>query len=133
MSDISVLETLGRTEMTGDQQQRLFDAIGAIFDRAIDIRSPGKRPAGKAGLRAEKGYYRLLYLESDYRKRVAADSDAGEAEHYDWQPLIEILGRLKDLPELRQELVTAIESALADILAHPAPPAGHSPAIDPAS
>jgi hypothetical protein len=64
------LEKLRQTTLTGEQQQRLFKKIGIILKDAIEDRSPKKRPGGRAGLKAEKGYYRLLYLEGDFNEKT---------------------------------------------------------------
>jgi hypothetical protein len=59
------LEKRWQAAMVSDRQ-RLLDMIEILFQNAIDARSPKRRPPGKAGLRAEKAYYRLLYLEGAF-------------------------------------------------------------------
>jgi hypothetical protein len=108
--------TLSQADVPRDLQARAYTAIGDIFVKAIDARAPAKRPPGKAGLRAEKAYYRLLYLEGEDRQRVAPAPQAGEAALHHWHHLESILSQLRDLPELKRQLIADIESALDDIL-----------------
>ncbi|BBO69191.1 hypothetical protein DSCA_31210 [Desulfosarcina alkanivorans] len=96
--------------MTGEQQQQLFEKIGAILKRAIDDRSPQKRPAGKAGLRAEKGYYRLLYLEGDVHEQADREALADG-----WEHLNGILRQLTDLPEIRAEILAGVMATVDEI------------------
>jgi hypothetical protein len=104
--------------LTADQQQRLSTLIGRLFKTAIDARGPKKRPPGKAGLRAEKGYYRLLYLEGDWQQKVDRRKTAAADEPpYNWQYMAEILRQLTDIPELQSEIIAGIESALDEIAA----------------
>ena len=116
MDDLAIFETLNRTDMPYELQTRVFTAIADIFTRAIDAHSPTRRPPGKAGLRAEKGYYRLLYLEGEYRQHVAPDPRDGDTEPHNWHRLTPILNQLQDLPELKQQLIADIESTLNTIL-----------------
>jgi hypothetical protein len=113
-------EKLRRSALTGKQQQQLVKKIGTVFQDAIDARSPKKRPGGKAGLRAEKGYYRMLYLEAAFNEMPVppepADPDAPDAP---WVRLEEIVRQLADLPELRSELLAGAESALLEIVSRP--------------
>ena len=115
-TDQTIQEMLDGSEIPRHLQKRLFDAITHIFAKAIDTCSPANRPPGKAGLRAEKGYYRLLYLEGEYQQHVAPNPQAGTAAPFNWHRLTEILKQLRDLPELQQQLTIDIESALRDIL-----------------
>jgi hypothetical protein len=104
--------------LTAEQQLHLFTRIGRVFKNAIDARAPKQRPPGKAGLRAEKGYYRLLYLEDDYQQKVDRRKTATADESpYDWQHLTEVLRQLTDIPELQSEIIAGIESALDEIMA----------------
>ena len=109
------LEALWQAAMTNDRQL-LLDMIGSLFHDAIDARSPKRRPPGKAGLRAEKGYFRLLYLEGVFQEKVTPRKTMGEVpEPLSWQQMMEILNQLKDIPELRLEILTEIESNLKRI------------------
>lgn len=113
MNTMELLEKLEQAELTATQQDRLFSLILAVFGQAIDARSPKNRPPGKAGLRAEKGYYRLLYLEGDFQEKVTKQDDPNtRAPDYDWGVLAGILRQLKDLPELQGEIMQGIEDAL---------------------
>lgn len=120
MDEHTWLGKLQRTTLTGEQYQRLIKKIGAILKSAIDDRSPKKRPAGKAGLRAEKGYYRLLYLEGDFKEK----SNSHEQTDHDalsegWGHLTEILRQLADLPELRCDIQAGIADAVDEIVSQP--------------
>ena len=112
-----MLERLEQAELSPAEQDRLFALIVAVFKQAIDVRSPKNRPPGKAGLRAEKGYYRLLYLENDFQEKVnnQGEPDPG-AIAYDWDFIPVILRQLKDIPELRQEIRQGIEDALTEVM-----------------
>lgn len=117
MNDMHLLERLEQAELTLTQQDRLFTLIAAVFNQAIDVRSPKKRPPGKAGLKAEKGYYRLLYLESEFQEKVKNQGTPHpEAIAYDWDFIPVILKKLKDIPELQQEIRHAIEGALMEVV-----------------
>jgi hypothetical protein len=110
------LETLWQAAMASDPR-RLLDMIETLFQKAIDARAPMQRPPGKAGLRAEKGYYRLLYLEGVFQDTITPREAAGVAPSpLSWQKMLEIVSQLKDLPELRTELLEGIESALQHIV-----------------
>jgi hypothetical protein len=103
--------------MTAEQRERLFSRIGQVFKLAIDARTPAKRPPGKAGLRAEKGYYRLLYLEDDFLRKVnRCETAAADDPAFDWRQMNAILGQLADIPELQTEIMAGIESALIDAM-----------------
>ena len=116
MNDHTRLEKLRQAALTGEQQQRLFGMIDAILKRAIDARSPKKRPPGKAGLRAEKGYYRLLYLKGDLHEKVNTHEKADpKAPPHNWDHMIDMLRQLTDIPELRSEILTGIEFELDEI------------------
>lgn len=121
MNDYFPLEKLRQAALTDEQQRRLYAMIEAVFNSAIEARSPRQRPPGKAGLKAEKGYYRLLYLEADFQAKVnshaAADPDPPA---YDWSHMTQIIRQLKDIPELQSEILAGIESALNRI-ASPSP------------
>ena len=113
MTDLFPLEKLLKTAPSRKQQKRLYALIEANFKSAIQSRSPRQRPPGKAGLRAEKGYYRLLYLEEEFRARVNRhDSADSESPTYHWNDMTEIMHQLEDLPELRSEILDGVESAL---------------------
>jgi len=116
LNDHTRLEKLRQAALTREQQQLLFGMIDAILKRAIDARSPKKRPPGKAGLRAEKGYYRLLYLEGDFHEKVNTHEKADpKAPPHNWDHMIDMLQQLTDIPELRSEILTGIEFALDEI------------------
>lgn len=120
LNDHTCFEKLRRAALTHAQQQRLFSMIEAIFKRAIHARSPKNRPPGKAGLRAEKGYYRLLYLEGELHTKVDyRDQTDRDAPAYDWDHMIVILGRLADIPDLQAEILQRVESALDEMAAWP--------------
>jgi hypothetical protein len=122
MNNDNRLEKLQPAALTDEQRQRFITMIDAIFKSAIDARSPKKRPPGKAGLRAEKGYYRLLYLEGDFHETVRSREEAGpEALPDNWGNLSEIIRQLTDMPELRSEILARIKSALEEIISPPSP------------
>lgn len=103
--------------MTTEQQTRLFGMIATTFKNAIDLRAPKNRPAGKAGLRAEKGYYRLLYLEGDFHTKVnPGENTDSDAPAYDWNPMADLLRQIADLPELQAEILAGIEDALVEVV-----------------
>lgn len=120
MNDHNHLDILRQTELTRDQKQRLLEKIGVIFKNAINARSPKNRPPGKAGLRAEKGYYRLLYLEDNFRQNVNAREKAQpDDQPENAEPVVGMLRQLADIPELRSEILTALEAALEEIITPP--------------
>ncbi|WP_372678711.1 hypothetical protein [Desulfosarcina sp.] len=117
MNDHTTLEKLRDVVLTPEQHARLFGMIAAAFKIALDARSPKNRPPGKAGLRAEKGYYRLLYLEGGLHDKVNAPEKAdSDAPSYDWEAMIRIMRQLRDIPELRSEIMAGVEAALNDVL-----------------
>ena len=117
MNNHPSLEKLRQAALTAEQQTRLFGMIATTFKNAIDLRAPKNRPAGKAGLRAEKGYYRLLYLEGDFHTKVNPGENAdSDAPTYDWDPMVVLLRQLADLPELQAEILAGIEAALAEVI-----------------
>ena len=67
-------------------------------------------------MRAEKGYYRLLYLEDEYRQQVAPGAQDPESTPYHWDRLTSILNQLRDLPELKTKLTDDIEAVSSAIL-----------------
>ena len=116
MNDHPTFEKLRQVALSPEQQARLFGLIAAIFKIAIDARSPKNRPPGKAGLRAEKGYYRLLYLEGDLHEKVnTRETSNPDAPSYNWDPLIDIMRQLTDIPELRSEILAGVQTALDEI------------------
>ena len=120
MSNYPRLEKLKQTTLHDRQQQRLLETIGAILKSGIDARSPKKRPPGKAGLRAEKGYYRLLFLEGEFKDKSVSHEQADPDTPADgWEHLAEILRQLADLPELQSEILAGVESALVEIINRP--------------
>lgn len=122
LNDHTHLEKLQQTALTHDQQQRLLGMIDTIFKRAIDARSPQNRPPGKAGLKAEKGYYRLLYLEGDFRQKINSHLKADpDVPAIGWEHMSDILRQLTDIPDLRSEILAEIETALEEILHLPRP------------
>lgn len=117
MNEQTCLEKLRHTALRGKQRQQLAEKISAIFTRAIDARSPKKRPPGKAGLRAEKGYYRLLYLEGDVKENAIYPEQTDHDTPTDgWEHLTEIFRQMDDLPELRSEILAGIASAVDQIV-----------------
>jgi hypothetical protein len=124
LNDHPTFEKLRQARLTHEQQVHLFGMIAATFERAIHERSPKNRPPGKAGLRAEKGYYRLLYLEGVLHEKIATDGKAGPGiPACTWDPVINIVRQLNDIPELRSEIMAGIERSLVEIV-------GPAPAID---
>jgi hypothetical protein len=116
VKDMHLLERLEQAALSPPQERRLYTLIAAVFKQAIDSRSPKNRPPGKAGLRAEKGYYRLLYLEGDFQEKVNSqgrDQSGAAADDRDFIPVI--LRRLKDIPELQSEIMAGIEAALQEV------------------
>jgi hypothetical protein len=105
-----LLERLAQADLTLSQQRRLLALVTDVLKHAIDIRAPKNRPPGKAGLRAEKGYYRLLYLESDFQEQLNSQAPAN-----DWEVLSVMLRQLKDIPELQAEISQGIEAALSTV------------------
>lgn len=102
------------------RQRWLVDRITILFQRAIDDRSPKRRPPGKAGLKAEKGYYRLLYLEGEFQATVdAVESPPDEGSRLQWAHMHTILRQLADLPEIRSEIMAGIASALDELEVQP--------------
>ncbi|BBO83717.1 hypothetical protein DSCO28_42830 [Desulfosarcina ovata subsp. sediminis] len=122
MNPPSELKRLYQADLNPDQQERLFESMAKTFARAIENRAPKNRPPGKAGLKAEKGYYRLLYLEGELLDKVRPAEGMSPASTYHWDHLESIVGQMKDLPELQTEILAALESAL-DAVLHPSPPA----------
>jgi hypothetical protein len=119
-----MLERLRQAMLPPEHERRLYALIVAIFTAAIDARSPTNRPPGKAGLRAEKGYYRLLYLDGELRSElISPDEVDPEAPTYHWDYLSELLRQLADIPELRSEILAGLESALDEVIGQQ-PPAG---------
>jgi hypothetical protein len=117
VNDQPKFENLQQLGLTHEQQSHLFGLIAAAFEIAIDARSPKNRPPGKAGLRAEKGYYRLLYLEDVLHERVITREDANpDVPAYHWDALIDLVRQLTDMPELRSEMVARIERALDEMV-----------------
>ncbi len=116
MNDYLMLEEMRQIALTPDQQARFFGMIAATFKTAIDARSPKNRPPGKAGLRAEKGYYRLLYLEGSLHENVNTRQPAEpDALAYNWSPMIDILRQLADIPELHSEILAGVQTAMDEI------------------
>lgn len=116
MDDRNPLQNKWPEAMTAEQRERLFSRIGQVFKNAIDARAPRNRPPGKAGLRAEKGYYRLLYLEDHFRRRVDRSEPAAADEPIcDWRHMNDILHQLADIPELQSEIMAGVESALDEV------------------
>ena len=117
MHDTPFFDKLRQIPLTGEQERQLVKKIGAVFQMAIDARSPKKRPPGKAGLRAEKGYYRMLYLETAFDEMpVPPEPKSPDTPTALWARLAETVRQLADLPELRSELLAGVESALAEIV-----------------
>lgn len=117
MNDHPTLQKLRQLSLTPEQHSRLFGLIADAFKTAIKTRSPKNRPPGKAGLRAEKGYYRLLYLEGSFHDTVATHQKTDpDAIACDWDPMIGILRQLTDIPELSSEILAGVETALNDVL-----------------
>ena len=117
MNGMHLAERLEQAALSPTQQKRLYTRIAAVFKQAIDTRSPKNRPPGKAGLRAEKGYYRLLYLEGAFQEKVNphGDTQPDETAHT-WGFIPVILTQLKDLPELQSEIMAGIEAALMQVM-----------------
>ena len=116
MNDHPTLEKLRQAALTPEQHARLFGMIATTFKIAIDARSPKNRPPGKAGLRAEKGYYRLLYLEGRLHEKVNTHQKADpDFPSSDWDPMIDIMRQLTDIPELHSEILAGVETALNEI------------------
>lgn len=116
MNDRYPLQKKWPAAMTAEQRERLFSRIGQVFKNAIDARAPGKRPPGKAGLRAEKSYYRLLYLEDDFRRKAERGEPAAADEPLsEWRYMNDILLQLTDIPDLQSEIMAGVESALDEL------------------
>lgn len=116
MNESHPLDVLRQTPLTAGQQQRLFGLIDDLLQEAITVRAPKNRPPGKAGLRAEKGYYRLLYLADDFRQHVGQPSATDDGDTpYHWSHLDTIIAQLADIPELQAEILAGIASSLARV------------------
>jgi hypothetical protein len=116
LNDHPTFEKLRQLALTPEQHAHLFGLIAATFKTAVDGRSPKNRPPGKAGLRAEKGYYRLLYLEGALHEKINADENKNpDAPSYNWDAMIDIMRQLTDTPELRSEIMAGLERALDEI------------------
>jgi len=103
-------------ELPADDQKRLIGSIGVLFEKAINVRSPKQRPSGKAGLRAEKGYFRLLYLQSEFDMNIRSQSSGKDpAPSTDWSVLDDVLRNMKDIPELRVEFEGGLASLLTPL------------------
>ena len=98
--------------MANGQQPHLLEKVRAVFEQAIEARAPRNRPPGKAGLRAEKGYYRLLYLESEFNTQARAPDGYEQRPPMPWEKMAAILKQLKDIPELQEEISTGIATAM---------------------
>ena len=117
MNDTALLEKMEQAKLDERQQARLYKRIKDLFSDAIDARSPKKRPPGKAGFRSEKGYFRLLYLEGEFQDKIPSHfAGIVDGHDYDWYRISEILGQLKDLPEVQSELSAGIEVALREVM-----------------
>jgi len=117
LNDHPIFEKLRQATLTPQQQESLLGLIADTFKRAIDARSPKNRPPGKAGLRAEKGYYRLLYLEGVLQDKVCSHSEAEpDVPLYCWDPVIDLVRQLADIPELRSEILAGVETALDETM-----------------
>lgn len=115
MNDQTPMQEQWDRAVAGGHQERLIERIRELFECAVDARSPKNRPPGKAGLRAEKGYYRLLYLQDDFNKAVdRLHKSASRAVLLDWICVQAILDQLADIPELQSEIEAGIDAALAD-------------------
>ena len=102
------------------RQRWLVDRITLLFQRTVDARAPKRRPPGKAGLKAEKEYYRLLYLEDVFQTTVnAVESSVNENSGLQWEHMHTLLRQLADLPELRSEIMAGIVSVLEELLGQP--------------
>jgi len=113
LNDHPIIEKLRQAALPPEQQERLLRLIAVTFKGAIDDRSPKNRPPGKAGLRAEKGYYRLLYLEGVLHDHVRSHEEAEpDAPLYYWDTVLDLVRQLADIPELRSEILSGIETAL---------------------
>lgn len=114
MTDHPLLEKLQQADLSDLQRQRLSSIVAEALKQAIADRTPQNRPPGKAGLRAEKSYYRLLYLQDRLTHTTAAADAAGSpADRAPWEPLSETIGQMKDLPDLQTEILLAVDRALA--------------------
>ncbi len=118
MRDHPLLEKLRQADLNDVQRQRLLGIVAEALKQAIADRAPRKRPPGKAGLRAEKGYYRLLYLEDRFKQMTAAEDVGTQADRAHWEPLTEAIGQMKDLPELQTEILAAVDTAFEAIAHH---------------
>lgn len=107
------LEKRWRDIWESGRQSQLLAGIQAALEDAIEARTPRNRPPGKAGLRAEKGYYRLLYLEDVFSNQTVNREDADrQTIPFSWEKMEEILNQLKDIPELQEEIRAGIASAM---------------------
>lgn len=120
MDETYLVEKLQQAALSPTQQQQLFRLIETLFKKAINARSPRNRPPGKAGLRAEKGYYRLLYLEENVQASTRTHENIDpHGQTANGEPVTAILRQLADIPELRSEILAGVEAALAEVTNRP--------------
>jgi len=113
LNESYTLEEKWQAIMASGLRTPVMKAIEAVFARAIEARAPLNRPPGKAGLKAEKGYYRLLYLEGELSARAFSDGIRNrDARWASWEKMEKILSQLKDLPELQEEIRSGIAAAM---------------------
>jgi hypothetical protein len=116
LNDTLSLETLWQKTASLNHRYLLLETIETVFKDAIKARAPKMRPPGKAGLRAEKSYYRLLYLEGEFKSAFSRPPSAdSEKTGLPWDQMNTILGQLTDIPELQSEITSAIARALVHI------------------
>jgi len=113
LNESYTLEEKWQAIMASGLRTSVMKGIEAVFARAIESRAPLTRPPGKAGLKAEKGYYRLLYLEGELSARAFSDGIRNrDARWASWEKMEKILSQLKDLPELQEEIRSGIAAAM---------------------
>jgi len=113
VNETHTLEKRWRAIGASGRQPRLLEEIKAVFERAIAARAPQNRPPGKAGLKAEKGYYRLLYLEGEFSAQAfVREGDGRQVLPMAWEAMAAILQQMTDIPELLEEIRFGIASAM---------------------
>ena len=118
MNKLAIGQRIQQAKLSEEQQSQLFEWVAAAIEQAIEERAPQRRPPGKAGLRAEKGYYRLLYMEAEFRNKVPpADGATGDETRYHWDHLEVLMGQLTDLPELQTHFMARIDAAVDAVMA----------------
>ncbi len=113
MNELDTLKQRWQAATANGQLKHLMEQVKAVFEQAVEARAPRNRPPGKAGLIAEKGYYRLLYLEGEFSTQAFTHrGEEPQALPLPWETMAAIIMQMKDIPELQKEISTGIAAAL---------------------